>query len=222
MTMNMDPLQLLIASSSKIVLMDDNAKTHAPRNAVMMDPKPSPCRWQSSPVNARKPCVLNAMGKRGGLPSSALTSLKSLVAPVHRERTIPLLDEDYDRDEYSDSESHSDGPERENVQLNQKLNKASELLSEYLRVATEELCLDYDDDGTVTTASALTMSSHGTAESQQSSTSSSASSASSSNLTSNVRKPVRTSSRSLISNVRKPVRQRSREDLSGDLIAAGL
>ena len=210
MNTNMDPLQLLIASSCKIVLIDDNAKSHAPRHTVLVEPKPqAPCRWQSSPVNSpRKPGLLNALGKRGGLPPSAIDSLRSLVAPIHRQRTIPMLDH-----EDNDDDSHSDQPETEteNLQLNQKLTNASELLSEYLRVATEELCLDYDDDGTVTTA-AMTISSHSTNESSCSSFLSNKS------LTSNVRKPVRTNSQSLTRNVKKPVRQRSREDLLCDAI----
>ena len=76
-------------------------------------------------------------------------------------------------------------------ELNQKITKASELLSEYLRVATEELCLDYgsnDDDRTISTA---TITSHSTCDSNNSNR----------------------SMGSLTRNVRKPVRQRSRDNL---------
>ena len=285
MTVNeMDPLQLLIGFHSKIVLVDDNAKTHAPRSMVLIEPKPSPCRWQSSPVSVRKPGILTestvtstttsttttktttstamknhltgrGATKRGGLPPGAMTSLKSLVTPLHcqhRQRTVPILplhhddDDDDDGDDNGDdnddvtSQRHHHHHHHHHHQLNAKVSNASELLSEYLRVATEELCLDYhghlgnDDDGeTVTTASAMTISSHSTNESSpscQSLLSSSSSSSSSStttgttrhshnSLTSNVRKPVRTtSSKSLTRNVKKPVRQRSREDLLCDLV----
>ena len=196
----MDPLQLLIASSTKIVLLDDNARSHAVPVPVHKEPanksSTSPCRWQSSPVNVRKPGILSTMGKRGGLPVSARNSLKSLVAPIQRQRTIPLLD--LDNDTYlneSNEKLNDEFIKEEALELNKKITKASELLSEYLRVATEELCLDYsssnnngDDDRTISTA---TVTSHSTTDSNAS----------------------ERSMGSLTRNVRKPVRQRSRDNL---------
>ena len=199
-----DPLQLLIAPTTKVVLVDDNAKSHARRERCVYkhNEKQSSvhCRWQSSPVSVRKPGLQSFVGKRG-LPSSTITSLRSLVAPIqHRQRTVPLdmdcssssssEDEEIDISDYRFT-GKMNRHQSENTELNQKLTKASELLSEYLRVATEELCLDYDDDeltvGTGTTAS-TTVTSFSSSDSER-------------------------STRSLTRNVRKPVRQRSREDV---------
>lgn len=202
----MDPLQSLIAAASEVVLVDDNAKSHAQRTNLSEEPKVSRCRWQSSPV-VRKPGLLsstmNASVKRGGLPPSAITSLKSLVAPsLHnpsRQRTIPI---DMEEEDASESSEADDYYSNDNIELNHKLSKASELLTEYLRVATEELCLDYDDDATVATAT-MTVSSHSTIASHSTNTSHSTLGSASSNR----------SARSLTANVRKPVRQRSREEI---------
>lgn len=247
----MNPLRCLIASRTKIVLVDDNARSHAVPTPVA-DPesssnysnnnkKSTSCRWQSSPVHVRKPGILassssmnNAVvAKRSsgaGLSPSSMTSLKSLVAPFQRQRTIPMIDIDNDIMSSSSSNNTDDsrreqthyvsnqhrrpqqqrhGNDYNNIQeealeLNEKITKASELLSEYLRVATEELCLesyvssysDYNhttsssnsDDRTVSTA---TVSSHSTADSASS----------------------HRSMGSLTHNVRKPVRQRSRDNV---------
>lgn len=284
------PLEDLIRHSASVVIQDDNAKSHAQRTRVtaQQPERKQKNRWESSPsTGIHKSPPLRSAHKRA-LPSSAITSLKTLVAPLHaqnsqsntlgslRQRTIPLPDFggavlDYDDHEYvrhhrdqddegndedvddvldlssssyASSSASSSSASSSNLDLQQecdKLQKASQLLSEYLRVATEELCLDAyvggyngnDDDvdkietntsppntsprGTVggdddtVTTATLTIASASTAASASSQSSQRS-------LTRNVKKPVRQRSREdVFSAPSKPIRRQSREGFATEL-----
>ena len=166
------PIFDVVAGTSKILIVDDNAKSHAVKDveqSVQDSRRGSPpCRWQSSPVLSTRPKVVEGLKRSPSVPEVSIPSLRSLVSPVRR-RSIDLRSEDCDRP------------------------VASELLSEYLRMATENFTVidlgnggsdDYEDV-TTTTAS----------ETVSSETISSAS--------------FEETTPSLLSNVKKPIRRRS-------------
>jgi hypothetical protein len=192
-TMNYLLPKSLSLQFSKVEIVEDNARTHGQRppsttkkstNAIHQRKE---CRWMSSPVPRKSVVASPSMPyRKRRLPSNVLASLPSLVAPTpihHRQRTIPIDDE-------LDSDSDPDNEET-------KIHKASELLSEYLRIA-QSLCTT-EDDATVSTATAttMTMSSLSTMDS----------------AASNANKSVQ----SLTTNVRKPERRKSRDNMWQEL-----
>ena len=113
------PLVEIMSTTSQVCIVEDNAKSHAV-HSVPQAPRP-PCRWQSSPVLPVKP-KFPSLKRSSSVPSTSVPSLTSLVTPVRR-RSLEF------------------GP-REQQRL-----KASKLLSEYLRLSTQDLSLlDLNDD----------------------------------------------------------------------------
>ena len=166
------PIFDVVAGTSKILIVDDNAKSHKVQDveqSVSDDPRKGspPCRWQSSPVLPTRPKIVEGLKRSSSVPEVSIPSLRSLVSPVRR-RSVYLRVEDGDHRPV-----------------------ASELLSEYLRMATANFTVldlgnceqdDYEDAATTTTA-AETISSE--------SMTSLASGESTPSLLSNVKKPIR-------------------------------
>lgn len=170
MMIKQHPIFDLIAGTSKVMIVDDNAKSHGQKNAEPFVPEPplaSPtCRWQSSPVLSTRPQIAQDLKRSSSVPDVSIPSLQSLVSPVRR-RSIEL--------QPLDDEGLS----------------ASELLSEYLRYTTENLTAidlgngedDEYEDTTVTTATSQTVSCESLTSVSSGETTAS--------LLSNVKKPVR-------------------------------
>ena len=167
----------LLSGASEVLIIDDNAKSH---NVVKIPP-PLPCRWESSPVLASKPRLTKSSLKRSAsVPPTTIPSLNSLVSPIRRiSRDSPLL---------------SFLPQQEG---DRSVKNASELVSEYLRLSTEDLC-SMDDETLLSPENDDDVYSMATASlpaSPQSTISITTLSSSSfelpPSLTSNVKKPVR-------------------------------
>ena len=115
----------LIAGTSEVCVVDDNARSHAMRGIA--DPLPlslPPCRWQSSPIlsSHTKEKLVAGHKRSASVPLPSIPSLHSLVSPVRR-RSVEI---------------HT--PNRGHL-------SASELLAEYLRISTQDLSiLDIDGD----------------------------------------------------------------------------
>lgn len=164
------PLHEIIEGTTKVIIVDDNAKSHEIASAVPYyledDPRHSngQCRWQSSPVTSSKPKITEGLKLASSIPLASVPSLQSLVSPAHLR--------------YGERHPLEEGESRPS---------ASELLSQYLRLTTEKTSfLDREghmDDETHTTGSI-------TVSSSQSFTSLSSWDPPPS-LTSNVKKPVR-------------------------------
>lgn len=117
------PLVEIISTTSQVCIVEDNAKSHAVHSVPQPHAPRPPCRWQSSPVLPVKP-KFPSLKRSSSVPPTSVPSLTSLVTPVRR-RSLEF------------------GPRERRL-------KASELLSEYLRLSTQELSLldlnDNDDD----------------------------------------------------------------------------
>ena len=128
MVLSSHPLGDLISTNTNVCIVQDNAKSHAPLAPVVAVPVVGICRWQSSPVLPTKAKLFPSLKRSSSVPTtsaSMIPSLTSLVAPTRRRS----LD---------GSSSSSNNNER---------RSASQLLSEYLRLSTEEISLiDIDGD----------------------------------------------------------------------------
>eukprot|EP00977_Amphora_coffeiformis_P009105 scaffold2069_cov187-Amphora_coffeaeformis.AAC.22 len=165
------PIFDLVAGTSKILIVDDNAKSHAVKEVEksVLDPRRGspPCRWESSPVLSTRPKIVEGLKRSSSVPEVSIPSLRSLVSPVRRRSVDLRSEEDVPRP------------------------LASELLSEYLRMATENFTVldlgngeqdDYEDTATTTTATETVSSESITSVSSSETTPS---------LLSNVKKPIR-------------------------------
>lgn len=132
---NHHPLVDLLSTSKNgadtVRIVPDNAKSHAPMVAPVVVAPVGICRWQSSPIlsNAKAakqlfPPTTSSLKRSSSVPTSfMIPSLTSLVTPGTARM-------------------------RQSLALGQQQQRpsASQLLSEYLRLSTQEISLDDMDD----------------------------------------------------------------------------
>jgi hypothetical protein len=132
---SMKLLEELFLGERRVVIVADNARSHADpstsRIITEQSHPQSPCRWQSSPlVSPRLKNSPDAVNK-DGIPT--LQSLSSLMM-------MPPVRQPHQYDQY---DGHNGQPSAWPVN---EANCTSDLLSEFLRISTDDLTLYHTDD----------------------------------------------------------------------------
>lgn len=136
-------LQELCHGEGRVVIVCDNARSHADPSTSRITTEQhhpqSPCRWQSSPLAS--PRLKNSPDavKKDGIPTLQSLSSLMMMPPVRQQLQ-------YDRPIRSDPYDLYDRPDAQPEWPANETNCTSDLLSEFLRISTDDLTLYHTDD----------------------------------------------------------------------------